>query len=312
MKKTLIWAACAAALVAASPALAQTGKTAAAASGFKAPRNAFGQPDFDGTWSNATLTQTARPALYGDRAVHTDQEVKLLEQGAVEYSTAGNANSTAGATGSSDNVGAYDRGWVDGGTHVMRVGGQARTSLLTTPDGQPPVRKGEKPRAKLPNAGSVEAGLQAVKQANSSDKIAAQGDVSIGRIRNGAFDNPEARSLGERCLVSFGRNGGPPMFPNGWYNNNYQIVQSKDAVAIDIEMVHDTRVVPLNTRHRTDGVRPWFGDSIGWYEGDTLVVETINLPERQNYQGSWKDLKVTERFKRVAKDRVLYQITVED
>ena len=128
----------------------------------------------------------------------------------------------------------------------------------------------------------------------------------------GSYDNPENRSPGERCLVGFGRNAGPPMFPNGWYNNNYVIVQGRDAVAIEIEMVHDVRQVRLNARHRTDDVRPWFGDSIGWYDGDTLVVETDHFPPAQAYGGSWKDLKVTERFTRVAPGRLRYSFTVSD
>jgi hypothetical protein len=79
-----------------------------------------------------------------------------------------------------------------------------------------------------------------------------------------------------------------------------------------VELIHDTRVVRLNSKHRTDGARPWMGDSIGWWDGDTLVVETTNIPEAQQFFGSWKNLKVTERFKRVAKDRLYYQFTVED
>jgi hypothetical protein len=101
------------------------------------------------------------------------------------------------------------------------------------------------------------------------------------------------------------------MFPNGWYNNNYLIQQSPDAVAIVVEMVHDARVVRLNAKHRSDDVRPWFGDSIGWWEGDTLVVETTHFPEAQAYFGAWKDLKVTERFTRLGKERLGYRFTVE-
>jgi hypothetical protein len=308
MKKALIWTISAAVLVIASPVLAKDAKGEA----YKPPHNSFGQPDLDGTWSNATLTPTVRPMLYGTRGVQSPEEVKALEKGNSDKVEAGNANSNAGATGGSDNVGAYDQGWIDGGTHVMRVNGEARTSILTTRDGQVPELKGQAPRTIPADAGSVEAGRRAVKQALSMDQLAAQGNVALGRGRSGQFDNPEARGLGERCILSFGRNGGPPMFPNGWYNNNYQIVQSKDAVIFDIEMVHDTRVVRLNAKHRTDGLRPWFGDSIGHYEGDTLVVETTNIPERQNYSGSWQNLKVTEKFTRVAKDRILYQFTVDD
>ena len=102
------------------------------------------------------------------------------------------------------------------------------------------------------------------------------------------------------------------MFANGFYNNSYQIVQSPDNIVIATEMVHDARIVRLNSKHRTDGIRPYFGDSIGWWDGDTLVVETTNIPASQQFMGSWKDLKVTERFKRVADDRLYYGFTVED
>lgn len=178
-------------------------------------------------------------------------------------------------------VGFYDRGWLDPGSTVMRVGGQPRTSLLTTPNGQVPARRSGAPAPAASNAGR-------------------------------SFDNPEARGLGERCIISFGRNGGPPMFANGFYNNNYQIVQGPDHVAIEVEMVHDVRMIRLNSVHRSDGVRPWFGDSIGWYEGDTLVVETINIPQAQAYFGSWEKLRVTERFTRVGPKSLHYAFTIED
>ena len=86
------------------------------------------------------------------------------------------------------------------------------------------------------------------------------------------------------------------------YNNNYEIAQSKDTVAIVVEMVHDVRIIRIGGKHRTDGERPWMGDSIGWYEGPTLVVETTNFPEATALRGAWKELKVTERFTRVATD----------
>jgi hypothetical protein len=108
----------------------------------------------------------------------------------------------------------------------------------------------------------------------------------------------------------FGNNVGPPMLPNGFYNNDYNIVQTPDSVAIQVEMVHDVRIVRLNAKHRADDVRPWFGDSVGHWEGDTLVVETDHFPQKQAFQGAWKDLTVTERFTRVAKDRLRYQFTV--
>ena len=119
------------------------------------------------------------------------------------------------------------------------------------------------------------------------------------------------RALGERCLTSFGFSAGPVMLPL-LYNNNYEIAQSKDTVAIVVEMVHDVRIIRIGGKHRTDGGRPWMGDSIGWYEGATLVVETTNFPEATALHGAWKELKVTERFTRVAPHRILYRFKVED
>ena len=278
---------------------------------YKAPRNGFGQPDFGGSWSNATLTPQVRPALYGTRRVQTPEEVRLLEGANAAKDAASAAPvAAAGAGGASDNVGAYDRAWIDQGAKVMRVDGEPRTSLITTADGQPPPHRGEAAKPPPPGAGSLEAGRTAVKQAAEFDQFAAQGAVAIGRM--GSFDNPESRGVGERCIIGFGRNGGPPMFPNGWYNNNYLIVQGKDEVGIVVEMNHDVRHIALNAKHRTDDVRPWFGDSVGWYDGDTLVVETNHFPQAQAYYGAWKDLTVTERFTRVGRDRLRYRFTVSD
>jgi hypothetical protein len=278
---------------------------------YKAPRNGFGQPDIGGSWSNATLTPQVRPALYGTRKVQTPQEIAVLEGADATKTAASRAKVDVNAVGgASDNVGAYDRAWIDTGAGVMRVGGEPRTSLITTEDGQVPPAKGQPKHVLPPGAGTPEAGLTAARQAAAFDQFAAQGSAEAGRF--GSYDNPENRSAGERCIVGFGRNAGPPMFPNGWYNNNYLIVQGSDEVAIEVEMVHDVRHVRLNARHRTDDVRPWFGDSIGWYEGDTLVVETNHFPQAEAYNGSWQNLTVTERFTRVAGDRLRYSFTVSD
>jgi len=277
---------------------------AALAGPYAAPRTAFGQPEIGGYWSNSTLTPMTRKAALGERLVYTPQEVKALEDEEARQEVVGNKPTDPNAPVNAPNgleskpefaaaggdVGGYNRGWLDPGHTVMRVGGQPRTSLITTKNGQvPPRRNGQ--AADLGYGGGG-------------------GEGSRGPL--GSFDNPENRPIGERCIIGFGRNAGPPMFPNGFYNNNYNIVQTPDAVAIEVEMVHDTRIVRLNAKHRTDGVRPWFGDSIGWWDGDTLVVETTNIPEKEAFMGSWKDLKVTERFTRVAKDRLRYQFTVSD
>jgi hypothetical protein len=167
---------------------------------------------------------------------------------------------------------------------VMRVGAQPRTSLLTTPDGRVPAMKtgaAPDPRAyPLPTGGKV-------------------------------TDNPETQAIDDRCLLPIGSNAGPVMLPLP-NNSNYQIVQTRDQVAILVEMIHDVRLIRLGGTHRTDGLRPWLGDSIGRFEGDTLVVETTNFPAAQAFRGSWRNLKVTERFTRVARDRLRYRFTVED
>ncbi len=267
-------------------------------------RTASGQPDIGGYWSNSTLTPMTRDARLGDRSAYTPAEVTALETEESNQVAEGNKPTDPNAPVNAPNglelkpsfaaaggdVGGYNRGWLDPGHTVMRVGGQPRTSLITTKNGQYPPRK---------------SGAASVVSYGGEGGEGSRGPL-------GSFDNPENRPTGERCIIGFGRNAGPPMLPNGFYNNNYNIVQTQDAVAIQVEMVHDTRIVRLNSKHRTDGVRPWFGDSVGWWDGDTLVVETTNIPQAEAFMGSWKDLKVTERFTRTAKDRLRYQFTVSD
>jgi len=269
---------------------------------YKAAHNLFGQPDLEGNWTNATITPQARPAAYGDRLAHTPAEVKQLEGRAAQTVEAGNRATDPNAPPPEQGVdpGGYNRGWLDPGSLVMRVQGEPRTSLLTTPDGQVPLNK----QGQRPGQGPGRNVALGEAQPRAQQLAAAA---------RGQFDNPEGRPLGERCIISFGRNGGPPMFGNGFYNNNYHFQQNRDEVTITVEMVHDVRHVHLNTKtHPPANVRPWFGDSIGWYEGDTLVVETTNIPQRQAYMGSWQNLKVTEKFTRVANDRMLYQFTIDD
>jgi len=267
---------------------------AAAAQGgaYTAPRNSHGQPDLSGAWTNATITPALRPVeLQGHRA-HTPAEVAALEGATAERNEEGDQSTDPNAPAlQKGDPGGYNRGWLDPGTKVMRVAGEPRTSLITTPDGLPPARvAGAPPAPSLPRPRPPGAPIPVT----------------------GGLDHPEQRPLGERCIISFGRNGGPPMLPNGFYNNNYQFIQTADHVAIMIEMVHDLRVIRLGAKHRTDGQRPWFGDSIGWWEGDALVVETTNIPRAQAYFGVWENLKVTERFRRVGEGRMHYQFTLED
>ena len=269
---------------------------------WKRPRNAMGQPDLAGYWSNATLTPLTRNRRISDKATLTPAEAKAFEKlwaealaesdapTAQDESTQQVQAKLAGSKlveirpdfiAAGGDTGGYNTFWIDPGTHLVEINGQYRTSILTTETGMPPPRKAGAP--------------------------AARG----GGFRD-IYDSYETRSYGERCISGFGRNSGPPMLPNGYYNNNYQILQTPDSVVIEVEMIHDARIIRLNGTHRTDGLRPAMGDSIGRYEGDTLVVETTNIPEWQQFMGSWKNLKVTEWFTRVAPTKILYRFQVED
>ena len=276
---------------------------------YTAPKTAWGAPSIMGIWSNASLTPLTRPAALKDQAVLTPEQVAKMEGDVQTEIEEGNAPTDPNAPAdyvakttvqraefqaAGGAVGGYNRGWLDPGNHVMRVNGEARTAILTTPNGSMPARKA--------NATTANAEVPAF--------LAHLGDSPT--KKGGAFENMESRSAGERCIVSFGRNGGPPMFANGFYNNNYEFVQTPDHIVINVEMNHDSRIIRLNAKHRTDDVRPYFGDAIGWWEGDTLVVETTHIPQSQQFMGAWKDLKVTEKFKRVADDRLYYSFTVED
>ena len=263
----------------------------AAADPYKAPTNAYGQPDLEGTWTNATLTVLERPKEFGARKVMTAEEVKKVEGDDAKLYAADAAPrdpkfKTADlphdcGKGFSGAGCGYNAAWIDPGTTVMRVNGEPRSSFITDPaDGRlPPYKAGFKPPG--------------------MEQYARRGE------------NPENFALSERCLSSFGYSAGPVMLPL-LYNNNYEIAQTKDSVAIFVEMVHDVRLIHIGAKHRTDGLRPWMGDSIGWYEGPTLVVETTNFPQATALSGAWKELKVTERFTRVGPHRILYQFKVQD
>jgi hypothetical protein len=266
--------------------------TAAPASGaYEAPINAYGQPDLQGTWTNATLTVLQRSKEYGTRKIMTAEEVAKIEGSSAQLFAADNAPRDpkvkttdlpheCGLGFSGAGCG-YNAAWIDPGTKVMRVNGEPRSSFIIDPaDGRlPPYKSGV--------------------TAPGMEQYAHRGE------------NPENMAVSERCLSSFGYSAGPVMLPL-LYNNNYEIAQAKDTVAIDVEMVHDVRIIHIGGKHRTDGLRPWMGDSIGWYEGSTLVVETTNFPPATALYGAWKELKVTERFTRVGPHRLLYQFRVQD
>lgn len=265
--------------------------TASADDAYTAPRNSLDQPDISGIWTNETLTRFQRPAQYGDRLVLTDKEVAQMEGGADERYRQSNQPTDPNEGAPSDGrLGGYNQFWVGNVNRVMRVGGEPRTSLITYPkNGRIPPRKADAPPKKTDGWHTI-----------------------FFTIDVGDLTSYETRSSVERCIFWPSQAGA--VLHQGAYNANYQIVQSPDHVMILAETIHDARIIKLNTEHNPASAitRPWMGDSIGWYEGDTLVVETINYNPKQYFHHASDQLKVTERFTRVAPDRLHYAFHVED
>jgi hypothetical protein len=245
----------------------------------KALRTVDGQPDLQGVWNFSTITPLERPAEFAGREFLGDEEAKQLEQRTAVQSNRDNRGQSADA----DVASAYNEFWWDRGVHVARVNGKARTSLIVDPpDGRIPA-------------------LTAAGQARATARADA-------RRQHGA-DGPEDRSLGERCLLF---NAGPPML-SGPYNNYVQILQTRDHVVIMNEMIHDTRIVPLDGRpHLPSSIRSWLGDSRGRWDGTTLVVETTNFTPKTNVRGSGEQLRLVERFTRSGAGTLLYEFTIDD
>ena len=255
---------------------------------YEAPRTDFGHPDLQGTWTNATITALERPSQF-DRLVLSEAEATEWERRTAGFFEAIDEVPEGGLEAGGD-VGGYNAFWMDPGTRALRVDGEPRSSILTFPEnGQLPYRLGA--RIKLMNF--------------------------IGNVNN-AFDGPEQRPLGERCVVGFGSTGGPPMLPV-LYNNNYQIVQTPDHVMIHVEMNHDARIIRLGGEHPPADVRPWMGDSIGRWEDDALVIETTNFHPGQTFRAAIKhqlllspEGMVTETLRRVGEAEIKYGFEVVD
>ena len=232
----------------------------------------WGDPDLQGSWSNATTTPLERPAKYGGREFLTEQE-----RAAQDKETAIGTDKRLDP-GSKEDVNAaynqfwWERGWSDG-----------RTSLIYDPaDGRIPALTAEGKR-----------------RAEQAREHAQRADLYLG---------PEDQEPYTRCIVR----AALPRVPTG-YDNNYEIVQSPGFVSIVQEQMHETRVIPLDGRpHLHSSVGQWLGDSRGHWEGETLVVETTNFSDHVTFLGATKNMRLTERWKRVAPDRLDYSFTVED
>jgi hypothetical protein len=283
-------------------------KTAAPAAAKRSvPRLPDGHPDLQGMYDLATLTPVERPA--GTPLVMTDEQAAKLEKDVASRKSYQDAPIKAdrdappkggdGSPGAAGNVGGYNSFWIDSGSRFSVIEGQRRGSILIDPpDGRVPAMT-QAARARF--ARNVRP---------TSDQSAREDDPGFEGA--GAYDDPERRPLGERCLMGFGSTSGPPVLPNYFYNNLHQIVQTPDSVLIQTEMVHDARVVRINGEHPPKAIRKWMGDSIGRWEGDTLVVDTTNFTDKTRYRGSTDALHIVERFTRVDAKTLLYRFTIED
>jgi hypothetical protein len=269
-------------------ALFTAGAASAQPTPYKPPHTTFGDPDLQGLWSNASLTVLERPDWATTLVMTPAQAAKA--EASYKAMLAENDKARDAPAQGGDGVGGYNSFWLDPGTHFGVVRGEVRTSWIIDP-----------PTGKVPY--SAQGGREA---------------MASGMSQFRDFSNPETRSLGERCIVGFGSTSGPPML-NVIYNNNYQIVQSPGFVVILVEMNHDARIIRIGGHHLPANMRPWMGDSIGHWEGDTLVVETTNINPNQRFTADVRhrvyvspDSTVTERFTRVANDGILYEFKVEN
>jgi hypothetical protein len=291
MTRGSMFAAAMLAVLMAGPAFAQSPRQAAAPKALA--RN------FDGVWPNATVTQLERPATYSQLVVPKDKADAVAKATTARRETAnGRSDLGEGAFKDENATAGYNSFWIDSGDGLMRVRGEARSSFITSPaDGKMPFRDRAKSLALMIRDGAEY------------------------RSGKGAYTDPEDLPIRERCLISQSDAGGPVML-NAIYNNNYSFVVTPGYFVINLEMNHDVRIAPIfasaekaRTSHQPAGIRPWLGDTVAWWEGDTLVAETKNvnpIQERRTLTPVSSRGTVTERFTRIAKDELLYQFTVDD
>ena len=249
------------------------------------PRLPDGHPDLSGVWDYRTITPMQRPAELGTKEFFTKEEAAAfehyenhrLDRDAMDLETGASIYPKGGVI-------PYNEFWYDRGNQIVAT---RRTSLIIDPpNGRfPPMTPEGKKRAEV--------------------VAAEQAQTQLGHPH---ADSYEDRPLVERCLT--GLNSGPPMTP-GAYNNNVQLFQTKDYVVILNEMIHDARIVPLDGRPHGH-VRQWKGDSRGHWEGDTLVVDTVNFRRETSLPNSSENTRVVERFTRAGEGTLLYEFTVDD
>lgn len=258
---------------------------------FASPKTAWGAPDLQGNWKNATVMPFERPQDLGTKQAYTESEAQQLEQSAQQAVEQDNEpldpNRPAPALEALPPVGNYDLFWTDRGMFLPTINGEFRTSAIIDP-----------PNGRIPE-----------RVAGFRERVA-----QIRASRPDRSDGPEGRGLGERCLIAFGNSSGPVMSPV-MYNSHMQIVQSPGYVNIIIEMAHDARIIKITDQRSPASAthQKWMGDSIGRWEGDTLIVETKNYNPWMTYRGApTENLTVIETFRREANNKIVYGFTVDD
>jgi hypothetical protein len=263
---------------------------------YTAPRTADGKPDLQGVWSSASLTTIERGVSYGggikiDTLVIPEEQVAKFT-GDSYYAQAykaqsGKSDLSEGAFKDRNANAGYNAFWIDPGAEYAKINGEWRSSWITsTANGRIPY----------------------------SDAGRAARAARVAEFRKARNTGPEPRTLGDRCLISYTSQAGPPLV-NGMYNNHYQIVQTPNNIMINTEMNHDARIFSVGGESRPEAVKQWFGDSLARWEGETLVVETRNVHPTQS-RGGYVPLspqgKVTERFTRKSPVEILYEFEVDD
>ena len=265
------------------------------------------RPDLSGIWTNASRTGLTRPRGVEARVVSAAQAQQMVATMSIAGISAENVaagpqvdpETGAPPVGGQDfGLRGYNLFWTDPGSSLALVKGEFRTSYIVNPEnGQVPRLANPKVDLNRPQFGA--------------------------RYLTGVADasGPEAMPISERCLIGFGNTAGPGMMGT-LYNSSYQFVQTDDYVLINVEMVHDARIIPIfataqeaRANRRPAVLSQWLGDSVGWYEDDTLIIETTNINPLQMGQSSIaisQDGKITERFSRYAENEMLYQFTVDD
>ena len=281
------------------------------------PRMPDGHPDLQGTYDLATMTPLERWS--GDPPFLTKEQAEALQRAELERraetdppdrprpppvgrdTNAPKSFFEALEKNAGGAVGGYNQFWLNKGSAYSVVDGRIRTSIIIDP-----------PNGHLPPYNEAARKRLAAARATPTSTAVERAAVEGAAPPPGAFDNPEQRPLSERCLLGFGSTSGPPALPDYFYNDLHQIVQTPDSILILSEMIHDARIVRMNAEHLPKSIRRWMGDSVGHWEGDTLMVDTTNFTDKTRFRGSSENLHVVELFTRIDDKTLLYRFTIED